>query len=88
MIRRLFHSEGYRFAVGRRICGYRPDLVFMRRRKAIFVHGCFWHGHAACGHVKVPKTPSEYWRTKIKGNKMRDARAQAVLEEAPDGSFW
>jgi DNA mismatch endonuclease, patch repair protein len=47
-VRRFLHREGYRFNVGRRIAGYRPDIVFTRRRKAVFVHGCFWHSHA-CG---------------------------------------
>ena len=78
-IRRLLHREGYRFLVGRRVAGYRPDILFTRRRKAIFVHGCFWHGHEVCQQNRVPKTRSEYWMKKLTGNKERDARAESAL---------
>jgi DNA mismatch endonuclease Vsr len=81
-VRRLLHAAGYRFVVVRRVEGYRPDVVFTRRRKAIFVHGCFWHGHASCGHGKVPRTRSDYWRKKIEGNRQRDNRALQALEQA------
>lgn len=79
-IRRLLHAKGYRFLVSKRLGGFRPDLLFARRRKVIFVHGCFWHGHHTCGHDRVPKTRSDYWRQKIEGNRVRDARAQTTLE--------
>jgi DNA mismatch endonuclease, patch repair protein len=81
-VRRALHARGYRFFVARRVAGYRPDVLFMRRRKAIFVHGCFWHGHGSCGRDRVPKTRSDYRRGKIETNKQRDARAQRALEEA------
>jgi DNA mismatch endonuclease, patch repair protein len=80
LVRRLLHAEGYRFAVGRRISGYRPDILFTRRRKVVLVHGCFWHGHLACRRHKLPKTRSDYWRDKIQNNKARDERAQKTLE--------
>jgi DNA mismatch endonuclease, patch repair protein len=79
-VRRLLHGEGYRFVVARRIAGYRPDVVFTRRRKAVFVHGCFWHSHQSCGQDKVPKTRSEYWCGKLKGNRERDERALGALK--------
>lgn len=78
-VRRLLHAEGYRFVVARRVAGYRPDVLFTRRRKAIFVHGCFWHGHQSCGQGTVPKTRSEYWRDKLEKNKARDERAVDAL---------
>jgi DNA mismatch endonuclease (patch repair protein) len=81
-VRRLLHGQGYRFIVGRRIEGYRPDLVFTRRRKAVFVHGCFWHGHRSCKQDKVPKTRSEYWCGKLARNKERDEKARETLEAA------
>jgi DNA mismatch endonuclease (patch repair protein) len=79
LVRRALYARGYRFVVARRVAGYRPDLLFTRRRKAIFVHGCFWHGHASCGHDRMPKTRSDYWRGKIEGNKQRDTRAIHAL---------
>ena len=82
IVRRLLHSEGYRYFVSKRLEGFRPDLIFARRRKAIFVHGCFWHGHPKCGHDKVPKTRTDYWRKKIQGNRLRDKRALTALERS------
>ena len=82
LVRRLLHAAGYRFVVGRRVEGYRPDVVFTKRRKAVFVHGCFWHGHGACGHDKVPKTRPEYWASKIEGNQQRDQRAAKALDQS------
>lgn len=81
-IRKLLHGRGYRFVTGRRVAGFRPDVLFTRRRKAIFVHGCFWHGHRSCGRDKTPKTRSEYWCEKIAKNKRRDKRALSALTRA------
>jgi DNA mismatch endonuclease (patch repair protein) len=58
-----------------------PDVVMAGRRTAVFVHGCFWHGHAA--HPRpAPKTRTEFWVNKIAANKARDARNRAELESA------
>jgi DNA mismatch endonuclease (patch repair protein) len=55
-VRKLLHGIGYRYLVGRRVAGVRPDLVFPRRRKVIFIHGCFWHSHQSCRPHATPKT--------------------------------
>jgi DNA mismatch endonuclease Vsr len=81
-VRRMLHEKGYRFVVCRRVAGCRPDVLFTKRRKAIFVHGCFWHGHPPCMRGKVPKTRSDYWRGKIEANRARDVRALAALGAA------
>ena len=52
----------------------KPDLVFISRRKVIFVHGCFWHSHKGCKSAHVPKSNLEYWGPKLERNQMRDAR--------------
>jgi DNA mismatch endonuclease (patch repair protein) len=80
-VRRLLHRLGYRYRLYRRDLPGRPDLVFPSRRKAIFIHGCFWHGHD-CGKGKLPKSRAEYWTAKIKANQDRDARATACLADA------
>lgn len=54
-----------------------PDIVFPGERVAVFVDGCFFHGHPNCGHV--PKTNTEYWRAKILGNRKRDVRVSRKL---------
>ena len=72
-VRRILHRLGYRYALHRRNLPGRPDLVFAPRRKVVFVHGCFWHGHV-CRKGRLPSTRVEYWREKISKNKARDVR--------------
>lgn len=60
----------------------RPDVAFVGRRVAIFVHGCFWHGHECPRGARPPKTNAEYWRAKIARNRARDAAAVEALSVA------
>lgn len=73
-VRRLLHREGYRYRLHRRDLPGNPDLVFPGRRKVIFVHGCFWHGHDCKRGDRSPKANADYWRDKIGRNRRRDAR--------------
>jgi DNA mismatch endonuclease (patch repair protein) len=82
IVRSLAHRLGFRFRLHRKTLPGRPDLVFVGRRKVIFVHGCFWHGHACKRGDRLPKTNALYWTLKIAGNKARDAKAQAALAAA------
>lgn len=79
--RRLLHGLGYRFRIHRRDLPGTPDIVFPSRKKVIFVHGCFWHGHR-CRYGKLPKSRLDYWRPKINGNRKRDAKKIKLLREA------
>lgn len=65
----------------------KPDLVFGALRKTVFVHGCFWHGHACARGDRMPKTNSAYWRAKISKNRERDAAARKALSTAGWSSF-
>ena len=82
-VRRLVHGMGYRYRLHGKDLPGRPDLVFRPRRKVIFVHGCFWHRHAACAKNRLPKSPErrEYWRKKLNGNARRDQLVQATLRD-------
>jgi DNA mismatch endonuclease (patch repair protein) len=80
IVRRLLHRLGYRYRLHRRDLPGRPDIVFPSRRKAIFIHGCFWHGHD-CSKGKLPKSRTEYWTAKIKTNQNRDTRVVAQLAD-------
>jgi DNA mismatch endonuclease, patch repair protein len=73
-VRRLVHGMGYRYRLHRRDLSGRPDLTFGKRRKAIFVHGCFWHRHgdSACKLARLPKSRLEFWLPKLERNKVRD----------------
>ncbi|MDD5325821.1 MAG: DNA mismatch endonuclease Vsr [Polaromonas sp.] len=74
-VRSLVHRLGYRFRLHRRSLPGCPDLVFVARKKVIFVHGCFWHGHAGCKDGRLPKSNLDYWTNKIGRNQRRDSRA-------------
>ena len=64
-------------APGYRLCRAdlpgKPDIVYGRRKLAIFVHGCFWHGHDCPRGARMPKANADYWRAKIARNRARDA---------------
>jgi DNA mismatch endonuclease (patch repair protein) len=56
-----------------------PDFVIARRRAAVFVHGCFWHGHAGCARARLPRTRRAFWTAKVARNRRRDRAAAAAL---------
>lgn len=72
-VRRLLHAAGWRYRLHRKGLPGTPDIVFGPRKVALFVHGCFWHGHH-CRLGRLPKTRPEFWSEKIAGNRARDAR--------------
>ncbi len=82
LVRRMLHGMGYRYQLHRKDLPGKPDIVFGPRRKVIFIHGCFWHGHACKHGQRVPKTNTEYWTSKIAGNVERDRRQLEELSEA------
>lgn len=77
-LRRRLHALGYRYRVNYRALPGRPDIVFPRRRKAIFVHGCFWHGHS-CRWGRPPRSRIAYWSAKFLSNRRRDRRVVGRL---------
>ncbi|MDQ4087190.1 MAG: very short patch repair endonuclease [Pseudomonadota bacterium] len=79
-VRRLLHRAGYRFRLHRRDLPGKPDIVLPRWRLAIFVHGCFWHGHEGCRRAALPSARQEFWSSKIGRNRARDATASAALQ--------
>ena len=78
-IRRLLHRLGYRYRLHRRDLPGTPDICFPSRRKAIFVHGCFWHRHEGCRRTTTPKTRAAFWKEKFRQNVARDQRKMAAL---------
>ena len=81
-VRRWLHGRGYRYRLHVRHLPGRPDLVFPSRKKAIFVHGCFWHRHDGCKLATLPKTRPDFWIPKLEGNVARDARKSGALADA------
>ncbi len=80
-VRSLVHRLGYRFRLHRKDLAGRPDLVFVSRRKVIFVHGCFWHSHG-CKLSHSPKSNADYWGPKLERNQARDRESIQALTEA------
>jgi DNA mismatch endonuclease, patch repair protein len=78
-LRSLLHRSGYRFRLHAQGIPGHPDIVFPSRRKVIFVHGCFWHGHSGCATARTPKTRREYWEQKLRANHERDVRTNMAL---------
>jgi DNA mismatch endonuclease, patch repair protein len=81
-VRRLLHSLGYRYRLHRKDLPGAPDVVFPVRRKIIFIHGCFWHGHDCARGARVPATNRDYWLAKVGRNRARDERTHEALLQA------
>lgn len=79
IVRRLLHAMGHRFRLHRKDLPGRPDIVLPKYRKAIFVHGCFWHWHG-CPKGQLPKSRLDYWRPKLEANVERDRIKREQLE--------
>ncbi len=81
-VRRLLTGLGARYRLHRKDLPGRPDIVMPGRRLAIFVHGCFWHGHDCPRGARVPKANRDYWLGKVGRNRERDGASRVALEAA------
>ena len=83
IVRSITHHMGFRYRLHRSDLPGKPDLVFPDRRKAIFVHGCFWHQHTAktCKITRIPKSNLEYWIPKLERNNARDKKNRSALRK-------
>jgi DNA mismatch endonuclease (patch repair protein) len=80
IVRRLLYSMGYRYRIHVKGLPGTPDIAFRSSRKAIFVHGCFWHRHN-CYLATTPKTSQEFWLPKFQKNVERDRRKEKELTD-------
>jgi DNA mismatch endonuclease (patch repair protein) len=74
VLRGALHRAGYRYRLHVKNLPGCPDLVFPKRKKVIFVHGCFWHAHRNCRLGAMPKSNLKFWKPKLEGNRNRDKR--------------
>ncbi|MBA3811390.1 MAG: DNA mismatch endonuclease Vsr [Caulobacteraceae bacterium] len=81
-VRRLIWRLGGRYRLNRADLPGKPDIVLAGRRLAVFVHGCFWHGHGCARGARIPKANRDYWIAKVAANRARDAAAREALEAA------
>lgn len=80
-VRRVVYEMGYRYRLHLADLPGKPDLVFIKRKKIIFVHGCFWHQHQKCKIYVQPKTKTEFWFEKLNSNVQRDKKHQRFLKK-------
>ena len=82
IVRRIVHGLGYRYRLHKPDLPGRPDLALTRHKKAIFVHGCFWHRHddPGCRLARLPKSNLDFWEKKLEINKARDAANLAKMD--------
>jgi DNA mismatch endonuclease (patch repair protein) len=78
-VRRVLTRLGARYRLHRKDLPGSPDVVMPGRRLALFVHGCFWHGHDCARGARVPKQNRAYWTAKVGRNRARDAAAREAL---------
>jgi DNA mismatch endonuclease (patch repair protein) len=80
LVRRVLHKKGYRFRLHRKDLPGKPDIALPKHKKAIFVHGCFWHGHEGCSRGVRPTSNVEFWNAKIDKSILRDNKAVTCLK--------
>ena len=80
-LRKALFARGFRYRLHVHALPGSPDFVLPKYRAAIFVHGCFWHGHD-CHLFRLPATRTEFWRDKIESNRQRDTRTLLELQAA------
>lgn len=82
LVRKYLFSKGFRYRLHDKKLPGRPDIVLKKYKTAIFVNGCFWHGHAGCRYFVIPKTRTEWWLDKISKNISNDNINTGKLIEA------
>ncbi len=80
-VRKFLFSKGFRYRVNDKRYPGRPDIVLPKYKTAVFVHGCFWHGHKGCKASRLPETRKEFWKKKISNNIKRDDKNIKKLKD-------
>ena len=82
LVRKWLWAHGYRYRLNVKSVPGKPDIVMRKFRTAIFVNGCFWHGHEGCKQFVRPKTNTAFWQDKIERNRTRDTSNYDLLLQA------
>jgi DNA mismatch endonuclease, patch repair protein len=81
IVRKFLHARGFRYRLHVKTMPGKPDIVLPKYKTAIFVHGCFWHGHDQCRYYVIPKTRRDWWLNKIHSNIANDSKATGKLKD-------
>jgi DNA mismatch endonuclease (patch repair protein) len=87
-VRKTLFAAGYRYRLYDGKLPGKPDLVLKKHRTAVFIQGCFWHGHEGCSKATVPETRKDFWIRKIQGNKARDVKNREELADEGWRVLW
>jgi DNA mismatch endonuclease, patch repair protein len=79
LVRKILHAAGFRFRLHAKLLPGKPDIILPKHKTAIFVQGCFWHGHDDCPIFRLPKSRTEFWAEKIGTNRLRDTAVKSLL---------
>lgn len=82
LVRKWLWTHGYRYRLNVKSVPGKPDIVMRKYRTAIFVNGCFWHGHENCKQFVLPKTNTDFWQNKVAYNRTRDQKNYDTLSNA------
>ncbi len=82
LVRRFLHKNGFRYRLHDKKLPGKPDIVLLKYKTVIFVHGCFWHGHKNCRYFVIPKTRTQWWLKKINNNRANDEKVMKALKKA------
>lgn len=82
LVRSWLWNHGYRYRLNVKSVPGKPDIVLRKYRTAIFVNGCFWHGHEGCSKYTIPKSNTDFWMKKVKYNRERDQKQYSALHNA------
>lgn len=81
-VRHWLYHHGIRYRKNCKDIAGTPDIAIKKYKTAIFIHGCFWHGHENCKNFRYPKTNPEFWRKKIESNVLRDSNSINLLTKS------
>lgn len=81
LVRKFLFSNGFRYRKNLKKLPGTPDIVLLKYKTAIFVNGCFWHGHKNCKKAALPATNINFWQNKINGNIKRDKAKKLLLKK-------
>ncbi|PZR26411.1 MAG: very short patch repair endonuclease [Citrobacter freundii] len=80
VVRKFLFSQGLRYRLHDKRFPGKPDLVFPKYKTAVFINGCFWHGHEGCRFFVIPKTRTEWWMAKINRNREKDITSKELIQ--------
>mgnify|MGYP001021180242 CR=1 FL=1 len=82
IVRKFLFSNGFRYRLNDKNLPGKPDIVLAKYKTAIFVQGCFWHGHENCKYYRIPETRKKWWMNKLCQTKNNDEKNQTLLKTA------